>query len=91
MLLAVKSFEIFPTHKGYFLFQNLLLPLWCRLKQNFVPDLVKLIEYWVSAVNVWFNPCVGACIGRLSPPKINFVATLPSDKEWSVWVSNQIP
>ena len=40
--------------------KRLLLPLQCRLKQNFLFDLEKLIDYWGSAVNVVrSNPCVG--------------------------------
>ena len=75
MLLVVNSFEIFSKHKGNFFIlesfalnsyisaaltnKKLLLPLQCSLKQNFMSGFVKLIEYWGSAVNVWFNPCVG--------------------------------
>ena len=61
MLLAEKSPERFPKHKEYifisksfasygYIFvaltnKKLLLPLQCRLKENFIFDLEKLIEY----------------------------------------------
>ena len=76
MLFTEKPPEIFPKHKGYILIsksfalnwyllvaltnKKMLLPLQDRLKQNFIFDLEKLIEYWASAVNlVSSNPCVG--------------------------------
>ena len=68
MLLAVKSFEIFPKYKGYFFIsesfvlnlhnfvtlenERLLLPWKWRFKQNFLYDLEKLIQYSATAVNV---------------------------------------
>ena len=72
----MKSFELIPKHKGYFFISDsfalswyiflalinkkLLLPLYCRLKQNLLCDYEKLIEYFVSAVNaVSSNSCVG--------------------------------
>ena len=75
MLLTQKSPEIFPKHKGYFLIsesfalnryifvaltnKKLLRPLSWRLKQSFLFDLEKLIEYCASAANVVSsNPCV---------------------------------
>ena len=37
-----------------------MLPLWCKLKQNFLFDFERLIKYSDSAVNVvWSYPCVG--------------------------------
>ena len=76
MLLAVKLFEIFPKDEGYIVIsgsfalnwyifvaltnKKLLLPLQWRLKQNFLCDLEKLIEYSALAVNVVpFNSRVG--------------------------------
>ena len=76
MLLAEKSSEIFPEQNRYlfisgsfalkwYMFlalanKKLVLPLSCRLKQNVLSDLEKVIEYLVSAVNVVSsNPCVG--------------------------------
>ena len=67
MLLAVKSFETFPKHRYSFISEifalnwyifvalknkKLLFPLSCRLKQNFLPDIEKLIEYFASTVIV---------------------------------------
>ena len=76
-----------------------------QTKQNFIFDLVKLIEYWVSAVNiVSFNHCVGhlprikisfpllsVCTELISTPKIIFLPTLLSGNENSIRVSNLIP
>ena len=61
MLLAKKSPEMFPKHKGYFFIsesfalnwytilsltkEKLLLPLQCRLKENFLFHLKTLIEF----------------------------------------------
>ena len=78
----------------------------CRLKQNFIPGHVKLIEYWISAAKLWFNSFVGP-LPRIkisfpllliwtdeliSAPKIiKSLATLTSGKEYSSRVSNPIP
>ena len=75
MLIAVKSFEIFPKHKLYFFSESFalnwyifvalsnkksLLPLKCKFLKNVLFDWIKLIGYLVSAVNVVStNPCVG--------------------------------
>ena len=122
MLLAVRPFEMIPKHKEYFFTSDsfalnwhifvalankkLLLPLQCRLKHYFVPGLIKVIEYWVPAVNVWFNPCVSTLpIIKISfpllsmrtdllvsTPKItSFLPKLPSGKECYPRVSNPIP
>ena len=71
-----------------------------------MPGLLKLIKYWLSAVNVLFNPFVGPlsrikisfpllsmCTDELiSAPKIvTFLHTLPSGKEYSPQVLNSIP
>ena len=70
-----------------------------------IPSLVKLIEYWVSAANIWFNPCISSlpririyfpllsiCTDELiSTPKTKFLPTLPSSKEYCPRVSNTIP
>ena len=75
MLINVKSFEIFPKQKEYFFIsklfalnwcifvalknKKLLLSLECKLKQSFLFNLEKLIEYWASAVSVVSsNSCV---------------------------------
>ena len=71
-----------------------------------MPGLVKLIEYCVSAVNLWFNPCIGSLprikISLLSlliytdeliwtPKIITFLPTLPPGKEWYPRVTNPVP
>ena len=83
-----------------------LPPLWCRVKQNFIHAFVKLIECWVSAVNVWFYTCVGPlprtkmsfpllsmCTDELIliPKIITFLNMPSSDKEWYPRVLNSIP
>ena len=121
MLLAEKFSELFPKHKGHFFIlesfalewyvgltnENLLLPLQCRLKQNFLFDLWKLIEYQASAVKVVSsNPCVRPipkinisffllliCTDELmSTPKIvTFLPTLASVNDNSEREHNPIP
>ena len=87
--------------------KKLLLPLYFRLKQNFLLYLEKLIEYWASAVSiVSSNACVGPltrikisflllliCIDELiSTPKLMiFLPTLPSGDGNSERESNLIP
>ena len=87
--------------------KKLLLPLWCKLKQDFLLDLEKLIEYWASAANVVSsNLCVGhlprikiyvfslsICTDELiSTPKImKFLPMLPSGNDNSERESNPIP
>ena len=72
MLTFEKCFEIFLKHTGYafdskyfalnlYIFTSLtnkclLLSLQCRLKQNFFPCPVKLIEYLASASNLCVGP-----------------------------------
>ena len=92
MLIAEKSPEIFPKHKGCFfnfrIFSFELIHFYtlrnkitfasiiCRLKQNFLFDLEKLIEYWVSVVNVVSSY---PCVGPLPRVKISF----PLSSVWS--------
>ena len=76
MLLAVKSLKYFLYTKDIFFIsesfalnwyifvawtnKKLMLPLQCKLTQNFPFDLEKVIEYRVSAAKVVSsNPCVG--------------------------------
>ena len=86
--------------------KKLLLPLQCRLNTIFFPGCVKIIGYFASGVNVWFNPYVGPSTRIkisfpllstwtdefISAPKIiTLLSTLPSINGNSEWESNPMP